>query len=192
MGLRGSEREGARAGGGGGVIGWDSLSVGDDLPAQAQFRVHSNVVASVFPAAAAPPGSILTVASIFDKEKDPVNPVVSGTAGRAAKGGGSTVRRESIDSVMRASGVSKDQPVTFKTKIKSSGYTTAPSASLLTRSSSSCKKPPKSSGKLPLAAANGAGVGVGAGGCEQGEQGGGVRWGEVGWGWGEGEALRSQ
>jgi len=47
-------------------------------------------------------------------------------------------------------GVSKDQPVTFKTKIKSSGYNTAPAAASFLRSasSSSARKPaPKQAGK---------------------------------------------
>jgi hypothetical protein len=33
---------------------------------------------------------------------------------------------------MRSSGVSADQPVTFKTKIKSSGYSTAPATAAYT------------------------------------------------------------
>eukprot|EP00802_Teleaulax_amphioxeia_P009467 Tamp_09483.p1 GENE.Tamp_09483~~Tamp_09483.p1 ORF type:complete len:376 (+),score=47.62 Tamp_09483:163-1290(+) len=92
------------------------------------------------------------MASVFDTNAD-----------RAVKSG-SAVKRESIESIMRTSGVGKDQPVTFKTKIKSSGYNTPPTALQFARSSSSaCKKPQKSASKTPSAAASAAGAGGGGG-----------------------------
>ncbi len=94
----------AGAGGGG---------AGDAAAAAAASFVHPGAGAasglSVFPAGAPPPGSALLA------PPPPPPPPVAPAAGAG-------VRREGIEAVARASGVRRDQPVTFKTRIPSSGY----------------------------------------------------------------------
>ena len=83
-------------------------------------------VASVFAKQAPPPDSILAAPRWYAEQE-----VEGGGGSKSATTGGKSggnVRRESLDAIKRASGVTTHQPLTFHTKIKSSGYTQPPAA----------------------------------------------------------------
>jgi WD40 repeat protein len=93
--------------------------------AQALFTVtgRADIVASVFPSHAPPAGSILCEERGRSDSDTDSSSTTTSTKGKQTMGGRSmSGGRQSLESIMRTSGVAGNQPVTFHSKIRSSNY----------------------------------------------------------------------